>query len=180
MEEQVKGSAWALGLWGALSIVFGVLIVAWPGITLKAFLVILGVYLLASGAVTLIGSVVNRGGNWAAGMVLGFLSVVAGLYVFANPEISALVALSLIAIWSVVVGTIMLIAGFGAEKDGIWLVIAGAVSVLFGIWVFANPREGALALVWLISIYSIVSGIFLAIGAFKLNDLGNQMADAKK
>ena len=179
-EEQIRGSAWALGLWGVLSIIFGVLIVSWPTITLKAFLVILGIYLLAVGAVTLVGSVVSRSGSWVAGMLLGVLSVMAGLYVFANPEISALVTLSLIAIWAIAVGAITLIGGFQVDKDGIWLVLAGAVSMLFGVYIFTNPREGALTLVWLISLYTIVSGIFLAIGAFKLHEVSKQLAPAKK
>ncbi len=180
MEEQVKSSAWALGLWGVLSIIFGVLIVAWPGITLRAFLIVLGIYLLAVGAVALIGSVISRTGHWVLGMLLGGLSFVAGLYVFANPDISAVVILSLIAIWAIVVGVLLIVAGFEADKDGIWLVLAGLVTGFFGFYIFANPGEGALVLIWLISIYSIVSGILLTIGGFKLHSASKELAPAKK
>ena len=112
MQQQVKGAAWALGLWGAFSVIFGVLVLAWPSITLKAFLVVLGVYLLASGVVMAIGSLVNRQGHWVGGAIIGALSAVAGLYVFANPKISALAILTVVAVWSIAVGTLQLVAGF--------------------------------------------------------------------
>src|SRR3972149_6678312 len=106
MENQLKGASRSLGLWGVLSVIFGVMVLAWPSITLKAFLVVLGIYLVAAGLVLLVGSLVRHEGHWILGAVMGVVSAIAGLYVFANPGISALVVLSLIAIWAVVVGTL--------------------------------------------------------------------------
>jgi uncharacterized membrane protein HdeD (DUF308 family) len=49
---------------------------------------------------------------------------------------------------------------------GEWLLaLAGIVSVMFGAFVFARPGAGALALVWLVSLYAFVSGaLLLALG----------------
>jgi uncharacterized membrane protein HdeD (DUF308 family) len=171
MDKDLKAAAWALGLWGALSVVFGALILAWPGITLKAFLVVLGVYLLASGAVLLVGSLINRNGHWVIGTLIGFLSAVAGLYVFANPQISALVALSVVAIWAVAAGMLLVVSGFEGKNDW-WRIIAGAVYTLFGFYIFANPAGGAIALVWLIGLSTIASGVALIVTAFHANSMG--------
>jgi uncharacterized membrane protein HdeD (DUF308 family) len=82
MDNQIKEAAWALSVWGAFSVVFGLLIMAWPGITLKSFLIVLGIYLLASGAIMAVGSIINHTGHWIFGTLMGALSVIAGLYVF--------------------------------------------------------------------------------------------------
>lgn len=174
----MKSAAWALGIWGALSIIFGALILAWPGITLKAFLVILGVYFVATGLVMLVGSLVNREGKWIGGALVGVLSAVAGLYVFANPQISALVALSVVAIWAVASGMLLVVSGFEGKNDW-WRIIAGAVYTLFGFYIFANPAGGAVALVWLIGLSTISSGIALVITAFEANTVSKKLTGKK-
>lgn len=177
MQKQLQGAAWALGLWGALSVIFGVLILAWPGITLKVFLIVLGVYLIATGLVVTIGSLTNRNGRWIGGTLIGLLSVIAGLYVFSNPTISGLAVLTVIAIWSIAVGMLEIVAGLEGQNDW-WLVFSGAVLTLFGLYIFANPGGGALVLVWLIGLSTIASGIALAVAAFKANDLNKKLSKA--
>lgn len=177
MQEQIKGAAWALGLWGVFSIIFGVLILAWPGITLKAFLVVLGVYLLTSGVVMAIGSLVNRRRHWVGGALMGAITSIAGLYVFANPKISTLAILTVIAIWSIAVGGLQLAAGFEG-KNNWWMILSGAVYTLFGFYIFANPTGGAITLIWLIGLSVIASGLLLTIAAFKVGDLNKQLRRA--
>lgn len=178
MQKDLQGVAWALGLWGALSVIFGALVLAWPGITLKAFLVVLGVYLVATGLVMLVGSLVNRQEKWIGGALVGVISTVAGLYVFANPQISALVALSVVALWAVAAGMLQIVAGFEGKNN--WaLIIAGAIYTLFGFYIFANPAGGALALVWLIGLSTIAGGIALVITAFEANSASKKVT-AKK
>jgi uncharacterized membrane protein HdeD (DUF308 family) len=174
MQDEVKGASWAIGLWGAFSIIFGALVLAWPGISLKAFLIVLGIYLLTSGAVMAIGSLVNRHGHWVGGAIIGALSAIAGLYVFANPGISALAILTVIAIWSIAVGALQLVAGFAGNNNW-WMILAGAVQTLFGFYIFANPGGGALALVWLVGLSIITAGLLLIVAAFKGGDLSRQL-----
>ena len=174
MQSDMKAASWALGLWGALSVIFGVLILAWPGITLKAFLVILGIYLLATGVVMLVGSLVNRENHWVGSALVGVLSVAAGLYVFAHPQTTALVLLSVIALWAIGVGVLQIVAGFEGKNN--WLMIfAGVVYTLFGFYVFANPKGGALTLIWLIGLTTVASGVMLSIAAFEANSLSKKV-----
>lgn len=168
MQDDLKSSAWALGLWGALSIIFGIVIVAWPSITIKAFLLVLGIYLLASGAVMLLGSLVRRTGHWIIGAMVGLLGFVAGLYVFAHPQISALAVLTVIAIWAIVAGMLQIVGGFIADHTDWWRVFAGVIFTLFGFYIFANPKGGALTILWLIALWAIAGGILLAVSAFEV------------
>jgi uncharacterized membrane protein HdeD (DUF308 family) len=48
------------------------------------------------------------------------------------------------------------------RMDPAWmLMLRGAIAIVFGVLVFAYPGAGALALVWLISLYAIVTGVLL-------------------
>jgi len=178
MQRELHSAAWALGVWGLLSVIFGGIIFAWPGITLKVFLVVLGLYLVASGLVMLVGSLVNHHGKWIAGALIGGVSAIAGLYVLANPQISGLVALYVIALWAIVAGLMQIVSGFEG-KNNWWLIISGVIYALFGLYIFANPASGALALIWIIGLSVIVGGITLIITAFEVNKEGNLLG-AKK
>jgi uncharacterized membrane protein HdeD (DUF308 family) len=178
MQSELKGASWALGLWGALSVIFGAIVLAWPGITLKAFLVVLGAYLVTSGLVMLVGSFVNRQGKWVLGALMGLISIVSGLYVFANPLISGLVALYVIAIWSISSGMLQIAAGFEGRNNW-WLIVSGLVYTWFGFYIFARPVGGALTLMWIIGLSNIVGGILLLVTAFDAYGASNRVA-AKK
>lgn len=178
MQKELQGASWALGLWGVLSVMFGVLVLSWPGITLKAFLIVLGAYLVASGLVMLVGSLVNRQSKWVLGALMGFISTIAGLYVFANPLISGLVTLYVIAIWAITAGVLQVAAGLEG-KNNWWLVFAGLVYTWFGFYIFARPAGGALTLVWIIGLSNIISGIMLVITAFEANSASKKLV-AKK
>ncbi len=178
MQKELKGVAWALGIWGALSVIFGGIIFAWPGITLKAFLIVLGLYLVASGLVMIVGSLVNHQGKWIAGALVGGISAIAGLYVLANPQITGLVALYVIALWAISAGLLQIVAG-AEGKNSWWLIVSGAIYTLFGLYIFANPAKGAIALIWFIGLSVIVGGIALIITAFEANNEINKLASKK-
>jgi uncharacterized membrane protein HdeD (DUF308 family) len=58
-----------------------------------------------------------------------------------------------------------------------WTVaLAGAVSVLFGIAMFAWPGVGLLTLVYLVGSYAIVYGLIACVMAFRLHSLPGRMA----
>lgn len=179
MQENMKAASWALGLWGVLSVVFGVLVLAWPGITLKAFLVILGIYLLAVGFGMIVGSLANRAGHWVGSALIGVVSIAAGLYVFAHPQSTALILLSVIAIWAIAVGMLQIVAGFEGRNN--WLMIfAGVVYTLFGFYIFANPKGGAITLIWLIGLTAVVAGIAHVVAAFELDKASKQLATTRR
>lgn len=178
MQRELKGVAWALGIWGVLSVIFGAVIFSWPGITLKAFLIVLGLYLVVSGMVMLVGSLFDHLGKWIAGVLVGGISAVAGLYVLANPQISGLVALYVIAIWAISAGLLQIVAG-AEGKNNWWLIVSGLIFTVFGFYIFANPAKGAIALIWIIGFSVIVGGISHIITAFEINNESKKLT-AKK
>ena len=174
-DKSVKLLGWAIGIWGVMSIIFGLVVLAWPGITLKAFLIVLGIYLFASGASLAIGSIANKDSRWSGGIVLGLITALSGIFVLANPDTSGTVILYLVALWGLISGTVLLSSGIQIGKDGIWMSIAGFISLIFGFYIFANPEKGALALMWLIGMYTLISGFIYVVAAFKVEKLAKEI-----
>ena len=60
------------------------------------------------------------------------------------------------------------------EIEGeLWLALAGAGSVLFGVLLLTRPGIGALAVVWMIGLYAVMfGGLLIALG-FRVRALKN-------
>jgi uncharacterized membrane protein HdeD (DUF308 family) len=87
------------------------------------------------------------------------------------PGLSALVLLFFIAAWAIATGVLQIIGAIQLRKeiDNEWLLIfGGVISVLFGAGMMLAPGAGALALVWVIGIYSVVMGVMFVALAFRL------------
>ena len=63
---QVTKMRWVLGLHGLASVVFGVMVLAWPDISVYALTIVFGAYTLATGVVEL-GTSFTTHGRSAAG-----------------------------------------------------------------------------------------------------------------
>ncbi|MCX7888523.1 MAG: DUF308 domain-containing protein [Rhodobacteraceae bacterium] len=94
-------------------------------------------------------------------IIVGALSVLAGLYAIFNPMPATLAAV-LIAGWAfLVLGVLQIVAVFRIEGWGgrIWALILGLIMVLVGVRIIGDPVMGALTLTWVLAILFLVSGI---------------------
>ncbi len=94
---------------------------------------------------------------------------------FAYPGLTALVLVYIIAFWALITGLLEIVAAFRLRKvidNEWWLVLSGALSLVFGIVLVAAPGAGALALVWVIGAYAVLFGIVLLALAFRLRSMG--------
>ncbi len=130
-------SWWALVLRGIAAILFGVLAIVWPHITLTALVFLFGAYALVDGLFAIVAGVKAHGEfkRWWVLLLEGVFSVIVGVFAFALPSITAMVLLILIAAWAIVTGAFEIGAAIQLRKyiTGEWLlVLAGLASVLFG------------------------------------------------
>jgi uncharacterized membrane protein HdeD (DUF308 family) len=163
VETQVSKARWALGLNGALSIAFGAIIIIWPGISLFALVIVFGALALARGIIGLVMAVGARGSKGTGWLVLSSLAGIAvGVLVFGWTDMSALALLYVIGAYAVTLGIFAIWGAFFGPLDGgdsVLLGLTGAVSILFGIVMFAKPGAGALVLLALIAAYALITGI---------------------
>jgi uncharacterized membrane protein HdeD (DUF308 family) len=164
---------WALALRGLLAIVFGLIALLAPGLTLVALVIVFGAYALVDGVFGVVAAVraAEAHHRWIWLLVEGLAGVAAGIITFVWPGITAVALLYLIAVWALVTGVLELIAGVhlrGHLASEWMLLLGGAASIVFGILLIVHPFVGALAVLWLIGIYAIVFGVLLLLLAFRL------------
>jgi len=179
----VLAGNWGLLLLRALlSILFGLMALLMPGPTLAALILLFGTYALVDGTLALFLAIGARGepGFWSL-LVGGIAGIAVGIVTFFYPEVTAIALLAFIATWSIFSGVMAIVAAIALRKEmaGEWaLATSGALSVLFGVLLIIWAPAGLLALVWLIGVYAMASGIALIALALRLRQLSHEMAHA--
>ncbi len=161
---------------GILAVLFGIATLLMPGITLVVLVVMFGAYALVDGIVTSVMAIRNRKeqSNWWMWLLLGLVSIAAGVVTFVYPGITAISLFYVIVAWAITTGVLEVILAIELRKaiQGEWLlVLDGILSVAFGILLVARPAAGALAVLWLIGIYAIAFGVTTLVLAFRLRNL---------
>jgi uncharacterized membrane protein HdeD (DUF308 family) len=172
MVKALAHSWWIFALRGTLALLFGLTALSYPVRTVLVLIMIFGVYALIDGLIAFVMGIGSK--NRFVYLLLGLISVAAGLYAVARPGATALALLWLIGVWALVKGVAEIVSAIQIRKEveGEWAIaLSGVFSVLFGLFVLARPGAGALALVWLIAIYAFAHGILELMLGFKLRRL---------
>jgi len=161
---------WALALRGLVAVLFGLLTLFLPGITLVTLVLLFGAYALVDGIFNVIAFFRVASHHWAL-LIEGLLGIIAGILTFSWPAITAIVLLYVIALWAIFTGVFEVIAGIRLRKviTNEWLLLlVGVLSFLFGVLILFAPGVGALAIVLWIGAYAFIFGVFLLALAFRL------------
>lgn len=167
---------WLLLLRGVAAIGFGALALMSPGQTLVTLIYFYAAFVLIDGAIALGAAISGREPSarwWLA--VVGLLGVATAVLTFMWPGMTALVLLYIIAGWAIAIGAAQIVGAIRLRKeiDNEWyLILSGAISVLFGLGVMLRPGAGAVALISVIGIYAIVAGALYVGLAFRLKKHG--------
>lgn len=163
---------WVPMIRGVAAIAFGVLAIVWPGLALVTMVALFGTFALVDGIVALAGlfSTQTRATPWFLQLLVGLTGLGAGVATFVYPGMTAIVLLTFIAVYAVVVGIAQIVAAVQQrEKPGaVPLGIGGVAAALFGAIMLANPALGAVAVAWLIGIFAIAVGSALVAMGFAL------------
>ena len=174
---------WMLLLRGVVAIIFGLLLITRPGISLLTLVYLFGAFALVDGVAGTITAIGGRREHdkWWVLLLAGLAGIVLGILTFMNPGITALVLLLYIAIWAILSGVFQVMAAIRLRKEiegEFWLGLAGAVSVAFGLLLVARPGAGALAVVWMIGGYAVALGVILVLLAFKVRGFAKRVEGA--
>jgi uncharacterized membrane protein HdeD (DUF308 family) len=177
---------WSLVIRGIAAIVFGILTILWPAITLTALVFLFAGYALVDGVVSLAGAARAAGGHerWGALLIEGIAGILAATATILWPAITELSLVFVIAAWCIVTGVSEVAAAIRLRRHihGEWmLALAGIISILFGALLAAMPIAGALVIALWVGIYALVFGITLVALGFRLrswvrgSDAGSRM-----
>jgi uncharacterized membrane protein HdeD (DUF308 family) len=159
---------------GIAAVSFGVAAIAWPGLTLIALTWLFGIFAIADGIFALVAAFSGR----AKGIVptwwlvlVGIIGILAGIATLVYPGLTALMLATFIGVWALMRGVFEIIGAIQLRKvidNEWWLILNGALCVLFGLFLLVSPGAGALAMVWVIGIYALLVGVVLIALAFRL------------
>ncbi len=167
---------WSFALRGVLAILFGIVAVVWPDITLGALVILFGAYALVDGIFAIATAFTHReDGRWLPLLAVGLAGILIGLVTLFWPGLSALALIYMVAFWAIAIGIFQIVGAVEMRKritNEFWLILSGTLSVLIGLYLAVFPGDGAVALVWVIGIYAIVFGVLLIALGFNLRNRG--------
>lgn len=177
MVNVLTRSWWAVALEGVAAILFGILAFIFPHTALIVLIALFGAYALVDGIFSIVtaaeGVAHHRSWIWPA--LRGIAGIAAGIITFVWPGLTALALVYIIAAWAIVTGIFEIVTAVQLRREmtNEWLLIlAGALSVLFGIvFVLIGPGAALLTLVLIIATYAIIVGALRIALAFRLHSL---------
>jgi uncharacterized membrane protein HdeD (DUF308 family) len=163
---------WVVALRGVLAVIFGIIAFAAPAATMLALVLVFAAYSIVDGIFNIVLAVhgARRRERWGLLLLNGLFGVLIGVAAALWPGVTVLAFVFMIAAWAVVSGGLMLGAALGLKiSHGRWLLVfSAAVSLIYGLLLFASPLIGALVLTWWVGIHALIFGATLIGLAVKL------------
>ncbi len=164
------GESWGWVLtFAILTLILGVVVVAWPHATVKVVALLLGLQLFVGGVFALVRMFTSSGeGSRALSAVLGILGILVGIFVLRHLFETVVILVVLLGVYWVLHGIIELIVALdhkGMPGRGVNIVM-GLLGFVAGIVVLGWPAPTLLVLIWVLGIWLIVYGLIGIAGAF--------------
>ncbi|TCO07969.1 HdeD family acid-resistance protein [Natronoflexus pectinivorans] len=151
-------------LTGIIAMLFGLILLLFPTLTIVTFALIFGIAVLLGGATTIASALKVRdtGYSYKRKLTEGIIAALLGILILIQPETAAALFVTIIGIWAILIGAIFIWSFYKISKAG----FTGKLSLLFGILslimgavLIFNPFESSRMIVVFIGIYSLVYGI---------------------
>jgi uncharacterized membrane protein HdeD (DUF308 family) len=152
---------WVRLLQGVLAVIVGVMFFARPAGAYEALVLTLGAWAIVDGTFMLVGALTQRSWQLAIGGIAG---IIVGYLALTRPIGAAVVFFYFAAVWAMArgIGEIAFGANLRDETPGRGtVVVAGIVSLLFGIGMLLSPLVGILALAYVLGVYAFVWGVVM-------------------
>lgn len=171
----VRRAWWAFVVGGLAMTLFGLLAFSNPGLALLVLATFFAASVLVDGVSNILGSLQNREKDgWWILLLMGLLGTAVGSYALFNPPLSIAVFILLVAFEAIVLGVFLVMLGYKVRKatHREWvLYLAGALSILFGFVVIANPVTASRTIVYMIASWSLVIGVLKVAFGLKVRKL---------
>ena len=164
-----------LALRGLAALLFGLVVLFWPGLVLAVLTLFFGIYALVDGGVVLVPALRSseQGARRWLPLAEGTVGVIAGLLALLWPGMTASGLLYVIVGWAVVTGILKTLTAImlRSEVENGWLLAgSGALSVLFGVILAALAGSDLPSLAPFIGVFALVVGLALIVFAFRTRD----------
>jgi uncharacterized membrane protein HdeD (DUF308 family) len=166
--EQIARNWWLFLIVGLISILAGILAIAYPDITLLAVGLFVGISLLFIGIMDIVEAITGPSETRPMHAIVGVLSVVAGLICLRRPGESLLAIVIVLGIYLVVAGGLGFVRAFANIEDRALRFGLAIIDIILGILILSLPGLSLVTLAILVAISLIAHGVFYCVLAFRL------------
>jgi uncharacterized membrane protein HdeD (DUF308 family) len=164
-----------MALRGLVALLFGLVVLFWPGLILAVLTLLFGFYALVDGGVVLVPALRSseRGARRWLPLAEGAVGVIAGLLALLWPGMTTSGLLYVIVGWAVASGILKITTTIvlRSEVENGWLLAGGgALSVLFGVILAVLVGSDLPSLAPFIGVFAVVVGLALIVFAFRIRD----------
>jgi uncharacterized membrane protein HdeD (DUF308 family) len=182
MEQLFSKFWWTFVVRGFIAVLFGLLVLSWPGLSLDFLVLTFGIFALLQGILSVIPGGSKLGGRIYFLLIEGVLGLLAGVLTFLGPgigrmlwpAIATMTLLIIIALWALLTGIAEGIGSFRlpGEIKGKWLItLSGFVCFLLGLVLFFRSGLGAVENASAIGLSAIVFGFLWALQGYKVHGM---------
>jgi len=167
----VRHHWWLFLLRGIAAIVFGVLVLWWPGATVVALTAFIAAYALVDGILS-IGSAFRMRAlfdRWWMLLIQGVISFVFGVFAFLNPAVSLLYIVVSVSLWMLFAAVVQFMLGRAQKAMGgsaVWSTLGGILSLALAVAALAYPGLTVATVVVLIAWFALALGVVNLVVAF--------------
>lgn len=157
---------------GIFSIIFGLLAMFWPGLTIATIVLMFGIFLIITSIVWMFEALssIKSDPLWWLGLLFAILGAGAGAYLLCNPETLIQIFVVLFAVYIFIQSLIDLIVASYTERtsDKTMWILLGILGIAFGIVIVIHPIATSLTFVWALGVYALTRGLLSEIFAFRM------------
>ena len=167
IKKEAEKFWWLLLITGILSVLFGLVAILWPGVTLVALIYLFSFFLIGNGLIELFYSLSSFYYDefWWFAFFIGIALIIVGVFLALHPALGAAVFVMVVSCTLIVRGIYDLVIGISlAFRKELWI-ISGILNILAGILIWLYPVSGSLAFAWVVGLYAFINGILVISGA---------------
>jgi uncharacterized membrane protein HdeD (DUF308 family) len=165
---------WLFVVTGLICVAAGIAVIVWPDITLLAFGVIIGIYLLLAAIMEIVDAVTGDPGGRAVSLILGVIALIAGIVCIRRPGESLTAIVVIIGVYVIAAGVIRVVRAFDVAEGRVWALLLAAVEVAVGCLLLSWPDLGLATVAIIFAATMLVRGVFAIVVGFKLRGLRSE------
>jgi uncharacterized membrane protein HdeD (DUF308 family) len=165
---------WAFVGRGVFAIVYIMIAIAWPGITVENMILLFGAYVFIDGLILTFKAIKSwhaKEDRWLL-LLEGLLGIGIGLLSFIGSRSTIRILFFYITAWSLATGVLKIVEAIRLRKelaDELWMLISGFASILLAFLLMFFFDVWTVGLAYMVIVYAIFYGIFMVSLGFKLH-----------
>lgn len=175
IQNKLRNTRILVILRGVIAILFGLMALAYPRITVLIMAIGFGFFTLIGGIFLIIASLQRRKHTkyWGYWLFEGIIDAIIGLIILLDPRISVTVLLVIMGFWAVTGGLILMWLSFKMrnqqDQRSQGVLFLSILFLLFGAVLFLNPFGSALSFTIITGIFALIYGVVSLINAGKFH-----------